>query len=265
MSTREPFRFSLLWVASLIVPAFGPLLGSLVLQWSSWRGIFGLLLVWAFIALFALWFSMPESNPKEQRQHHQLSWKILFNNYFTVLRNPIFMRNSLMVCFTFLGMIAWIAAGPFLVITKFQFSTFAFGLFQVMVFGGLILGAQFVNYRISKIGADRLIQQGLRIVMLGGVLAFCLTLLFPHFIWGLILSLMIFTFGSSLIGTPANRIAVEACTVPMGARMAVFSTMMSLSGFIGGLLVGTTYTGTLVWFGILLLLVAIATWWVKGI
>lgn len=261
--TRAIQIFAIMSSVTLIAPAFGPLLGSLVLQWGSWRGIFGLLLVWAFIALFALWFSMPESNPKEQRQHHQLSWKILFNNYFTVLRNPIFMRNSLMVCFTFLGMIAWIAAGPFLVITKFQFSTFAFGLFQVMVFGGLILGAQFVNYRISKIGADRLIQWGLRIVMFGGVLAFCLTLLFPHFIWGLILSLMVFTFGSSLIGTPANRIAVEACTVPMGARMAVFSTMMSLSGFIGGLLVGTTYTGTLVWFGILLLLVAIATWWVR--
>ena len=61
---------------TVIAPAFGPLLGSLVLHWGSWRWIFGLLLIWACIALLALWFLMPESNPKEKR--HTFNWKNLF-------------------------------------------------------------------------------------------------------------------------------------------------------------------------------------------
>ena len=170
------------------------------------------------------------------------------------------MRNTLMFCCTFLGIIAWIAAGPFLVITKFHLSTFVFGWFQAMIFGSLILGAQCVNRRVKKIGAERLIQWGLYITLFSGVLAFSVTWLFPQFLFGLVLSLMIFTFGSSLIDNPSHRIAIESCDAPMGARMAIFSTMMCLSGFIGGLLVGLTYTGTLVWFGILLLFVSIAAY-----
>lgn len=253
--TRAIQILAIMGSVTVLAPAFGPLLGSLTLQWFTWRGIFGLLLVWAFIALLALWFFMPESNPKEQR--HPLSWQRLFDNYLSVLRNPIFMQNTLMFCCTFLGMIAWIAGGPFLVITKFHLSTFVFGLFQAMIFGSLILGAQFVNHRVKAVGAGRLIQWGLRIILFSGVLALVLTWLFPQFLFGLVVSLMIFTFGSSLVDNPAHRIAIEACSVPMGARVAVFSTMMCLSGFIGGLLVGLTYTGTLVWFGILLFLVAL--------
>ncbi len=239
---------------TVLAPAFGPLLGSIILQSFSWRWIFGIQLIWALIALVALWFLMPESNPKKNR--HSLHWKKLLSNYFVVLSNPIFMRNTLMFCLTFLGMIAWIAAGPFLVITKFHFSTLAFGIFQAMIFGSLIIGAQVVNYLVKKIAANRLIDWGLAISLVGAILAFFLTLFFPHILLGLVVGLMIFTFGASLAFSPSHRIAIEACsTVPMGARMAVFSTLMSLFGFIGGLIVSLTYTGTLLWFGVLLLVV----------
>lgn len=238
----------------VLAPAFGPLVGGVLLQWLSWRWIFGLLAIWGFIGLSALWFLMPESNLPEKRQIHH--WKLLAKNYLSIFSNPTFLSNTLIFCVTFLGMIAWITAGPFIVITKFKLNTLIFGLLQALVFGGLIVGAQAVKYLVDKIGTGRLITLGLAINLLGSLSAFILTLLFPHFLMGLVIGLVFFSFGSSLAFSSLQRNAIEACTEPMGARIAVLSTLMSLFGAIGSLLVSLIYTGTLLWFGILLLIVS---------
>lgn len=241
---------------TVLAPAFGPLVGGFILTWVSWRWIFGILVIWALIALFVLYLWMPESNSKEKR--HSLNWQLIFKNYHSILSNPRFMLNTFIFCFTFLGMIAWIAAGPFLVIEKFKYSTFIFGICQALVFGSLILGAQVVKYLIHKINIDRLINLGIGLTLTGSVIGFLLSIIYPHFLLGLVLSLMMFTFGSSLSFSPSHRIAIEACPEPMGARMAIFSSLMSVFGVIGGLLVSATYTGSLLWISTLLLIVSLA-------
>ncbi len=246
---------ALMGCITVLAPAFGPLAGGLVLQVLSWRWIFGMLAIWALIGMTLLWILMPESNPLEKR--HTFDWKLLVRNYFGILNNPAFMLNTLISCSTFLGMIAWIAAGPFLVISQFKFNMLMFGVFQAMVFGNLIIGAQVVKYIIDRIGPERLINIGLMIVLFSGILALILTMLFPQFLFGLVISMIIFTFGSSLAFAPSHRIAIEACKEPMGARMAIFSTLMSAAGVVGGLLVSMTYSGTLLWFGSLLLIVGV--------
>jgi DHA1 family multidrug/chloramphenicol efflux transport protein-like MFS transporter len=162
-----------------------------------------------------------------------------------------------MWCFTFIGMISWITGGPFLIITTFKLSALVFGILQAMVFGSLIVAGLVVRIFVESMGPKRLIYLGLAIALFGSILALISTALLPHFLIGLIISLMIFTFGSSLAFTPSHRIAVEACAEPMGARMSVFGTLMTFSGFAGSLLVSLTYTGNLLWFGILLPIITI--------
>ena len=154
-------------------------------------------------------------------------------------------------------MIAWISAGPFLVMDKFKLNTFIFGIFQALVFGSLIIGSQCVKYLITKMEINNLINLGLIICLSGSIIGFTLSIIYPDFLPGLVLSLMIFTFGSSLAYSPSQRIAIEACKEPMGARMAVLSSMMCSFGVIGGLLVSSTYNGTLLWMTTLLLTVSI--------
>lgn len=240
---------------TVLAPAFGPLLGGIVLLGLNWRWIFGLLVIWAAVALILLWFVMPETNPKEKR--HPFAWQTLLTHYAKIISNPKFMLNTLVFCLTFLGMIAWIAAGPFLVINTFKSSALYFGLLQALIFSCLIIGSQVVKYTIDRLGPLRLINIGLLIVLIGGISALGLTFLFPHFLFGLVLSLMIFTFGSSMAFSPSQRVAIEASPEPMGARMAILSTLMSLFGAIGGILVSFTYTGTLFWFGSLLFIIAV--------
>src|SRR5579872_2836038 len=125
----------------------------------------------------------PESHPKENR--HLLEWKFILKNYLAVLKNKKFILNILTFCFTFIGMIAWISAGPFLVITTFKFNTLFFGIFQALVFGSLIIGNQCVKYLVEKIDSQKLINIGLMICFVGGILSLILTILFLHWLIGL--------------------------------------------------------------------------------
>lgn len=60
----------------IVAPAFGPLLGGLILQWFSWRWLFILLTVWASIALVGLAFFMPETHRAEKKTSTYSSFTI---------------------------------------------------------------------------------------------------------------------------------------------------------------------------------------------
>jgi Bcr/CflA subfamily drug resistance transporter len=234
----------------VIAPAFGPLVGSLILTYLNWRWIFGLLAICGAVGMAALWVYMPESNPKTNRTKFNI--KHILQNYTAIFFNAEFMLNTLIFCIGFMGIIAWVAGGPFLVIGAFKLSTASFGFFQLMIFGSMILGSRAVKPFMDRLGVQRLIDLGLYIVVLAGAIGLVLTWIFPHFIWGLIIALMLFVFGSGLAFSPSHRLAIEACDEPMGVRMAVFSSMLSFAAVAGGLLVSLTDNETLFWFGKLL-------------
>ena len=70
---------------------------------------------------------------------------------------------------------------------------------------------------------------------------------------------------SSLAFFPLQRVAIEACTEPMGARMAMLGTLMSLFGVAGSLVLSHLYNNTLFWFAVLLLVLSLATIFCYGL
>ncbi|MCD6046277.1 MAG: hypothetical protein K0R48_1440 [Gammaproteobacteria bacterium] len=72
----------------------------------------------------------------------------------------------------------------------------------------------------------------------GAILGLIFSLLFPHVLFYFILTLMIFALGNAVSFAPLQRLAIEASN-PMGARMAVLSSMMSGSGTRGSLMAGS--------------------------
>ena len=255
---------------NVLAPALGPLAGSLVLLVLSWRWIFVILMLWALVIGLLLWCFMPETNPKfylnksDQNNlnlNHEVHEKAisvaqLLKNYCSLFLNPKFMLNNLIFCFAFLGLIAWLSSGPFLVEQNYGSQSFYFAIFQILIFGSLILGSLLVKILVTKVGHARLINLGLSSIFLGGCLGFLFPLFYPTFLFGIVISLMILSFGVALSFSAIHRIAIESCTEPMGARMAVFTTLISLSGFLGTLVVSLTYSENLVRFGFLLFVVS---------
>lgn len=157
--------------------------------------------------------------------------------------------------FSVVAKIAWIVGGSFLITQQFKRNVLFFGLFQILIFDSQVISAYFVKRYVKPSNLAKLINGGIGIMICAGLIAFLLSLFFPHFLLRLISALMLYCAGSSLIA-PAQRLAIEACSQPMGTCIAVYSSFVSLFCGLGSVLVSTTYTGHLVWFGSLLLVVS---------
>lgn len=64
--------YSLVGASIGIFPAIGPVLGGIIAQQYGWRNIFIFLVGVALIVLYIIASRLPETHPKQQRQHHSL-------------------------------------------------------------------------------------------------------------------------------------------------------------------------------------------------
>lgn len=237
----------------MLAPAVGPLLGGFFLQWLSWRWIFVFLALSASIIWLGLCLFMSETHSSLQK--HMFRWSHVLLNYRQILKNKAFVLNLCIISFNVLAKVAWIVGGPFLIINHFKLNPLYFGLIQILVFGSQIFGAQLVKRVIHRIEINHLINQGLIISLFGSGLAVALSVMFPNKLIGLVICLMIFCFGTAL-SSPLQRLCIEACPEPIGARMAIYATAISLFCSLASFLFSFTYTGNLLWFASLLFIFA---------
>lgn len=237
----------------MLAPAVGPLVGGIFLQWLSWRWIFIFLALSANIIWLGLYFFMLETHGRMQKHMFHCSHVLI--HYRQILKNKAFMLNLTIISFNILAKVAWIVGGPFLIINQFKLNILYFGLIQILVFASQVLGAQLIKRVIHRIDINHLINQGLMISLLAGLLAVILSIMFPNKLIGLVICLMIFCFGTAL-SSPLQRLCIEACPEPMGARMAIYATSISLFCGLASFLFSFTYSGSLLWFASLLFVLA---------
>jgi len=242
----------------VLAPAFGPLLGGLILIYADWRWTFWPLFLLGLIVLLLLFKWMPESLPLEKR--HPLNLKLLIKQYVSILTNRQFMFLLSASGFQFCGFIAWLVSGPFLVIDDFHYSPAVFGILQVIIFGFYILANQQVKLVMDKLGLVRLIQVGLVISVLAGIFAVLAAICFPDSLVGFIINMSLYSFGFGFTSAPLQRVAIEASNQPMGSRMAILSTLFGAGGAAATGLINIFYDGKLISLALVLLIVSVLSY-----
>ncbi|WP_409306603.1 MFS transporter, partial [Pseudomonas putida] len=140
---------------ALLSPLLGPLVGTLLLQWLDWRWLFVAFAIGAVLAWLLLYRLMPETLGVERRDGSRLAFTPihllpLLAGYGQLLGNRRFVAGSAALGLVGLPLIGWIGLSPVLLIHDEGLSTLEYALWQLPVFGGLILG----NLTINRI-ADR--------------------------------------------------------------------------------------------------------------
>ncbi|MFC2484767.1 MAG: multidrug effflux MFS transporter [Haemophilus parainfluenzae] len=161
---REMTRFfGLLMTINGLAPIISPILGSLLLEYISWKGVFVFLaLIGVIVLIFS--FRLKESLSVENRLQGSI-----FSTFLTfgeIIKNRLFMSYVGIQSFLLGSMFAYIAASPFILQSFYGLSAFIFSLCFGANGAALVIGA--------NIGGKLPNRQALAI----GVLAFVVAALY---------------------------------------------------------------------------------------
>ena len=151
---REMTRFfGLLMTINGLAPIISPILGSLLLEYISWKGVFVFLaLIGVIVLIFS--FRLKESLSVENRL--QGSIFSTFLTFGVIIKNRLFMSYVGIQSFLLGSMFAYIAASPFILQSFYGLSAFIFSLCFGANGAALVIGAnvggKFPNRKALAIG-----------------------------------------------------------------------------------------------------------------
>ncbi len=229
----------LVWMgtAAIIAPAIGPVLGGLLLLFTKWNGIFLSLFILGIIALVGLWLIMPESLGSHNQK--SLHVKRLCSAYHNILTNSSFLVSALSFALAYAGIIGWITISPFILMEKLLLTPSQFGMLQLPVFGGYIVGAQLVKYFMKRMEKENIISVGLMIAAVSGLFLLFFSYMFTSSISSFIVPMAVYSFGFGFAAAPLNRVTLTATHEQKGAAMAIFYLAMAASGTLISLILST--------------------------
>ncbi|WP_380182492.1 MFS transporter [Kalamiella sp. sgz302252] len=192
---------------ALLSPLLGPLAGSLLLQWFSWRVLFlGIGLI-ALAVLAGLWRWMPETLGVVRKDGAVVDAVPLrvgktVGLYISLWREYRFISGTVALGLFSLPLVAWVGMSPLLLMATLGYSQTTYALLQFPVFGGVIAGTLLLNALASRYSLRRLffialVPSGAGAVGLGLFSCFAITL--PWMILLLALYAMGLGFGSSIL------------------------------------------------------------------
>lgn len=226
---------------TILAPALGPLAGAILLYIISWRDIFMLLAIFAFLSLIGIYFKMP--NYKDER--HSLQIKKILANYKEIILNKRFTVNTVSYCCLFASLIAWITVGPFIIVDQFHLSKITFAICQMVIFGGFIIGSLSLKLALFSNHPYMIVRIGLILNILIILLSLTLTILFPtNYIVALIIPLCCYAYISGALMPILSRKAIDASNSPHGATLAVQATLFCGFGALSSAVIGYFYHGT---------------------
>jgi DHA1 family bicyclomycin/chloramphenicol resistance-like MFS transporter len=126
-------------------PILAPTLGSLVLRWTDWRGIFGVLAaLGAAIGVMAA-LALPETLPAQRRA--RLGIRPTLRSYGLILRDRTFVGLALVAGFGMAAIFAYVGGSSYVLQDEYGLSEQAFGLVFGAGAAGLIAASQ-LNVRL---------------------------------------------------------------------------------------------------------------------
>ncbi len=235
-----------------VVPMLGPPITGVLLEFISWRAVFGLLTLITLVLLALVQFKVPET--LRQPDPSATDARRILANCLETLRNPASIGFSLMACTIYGGMFAWLSTIPYVARDTFGLSGAA---------AGWIIGASSLatwagattNNRLTGRWPVRRILDLSATLTISGALATLGAALFLT--WGphgtptplallalIVIPAMVFCFTFGLTQPTAIVMALHPLPHIAGTASALGASFQTLSGALFSTLAAELYTGT---------------------
>ncbi len=235
MFDREDFArtMSFITLVMTVAPLIAPMIGGYIAVWFGWRFIFWLLAMYAVIVIGLVFFFIPETLPVDKRPPLRIRGTL--RNYFKILRTRVSLGYILASGFSFAGMFSFLTAGSFVYIDYYGVSTQNFGfLFGLNVICLIIMTA--INGKfVKKVGSEKMLQFGLSVQLLAGVLLIC-GQVFQLGLWGTVIPVMLYIGIISIIGSNIMACVLSDYPELAGTASSLAGTMrFGIGTIIGGI------------------------------
>lgn len=226
---------ALLGNVALLSPLLGPMIGSLLLEWMSWREMFLLLGVAAAGIWLCLYGFMPETvgalrHDGQMQAPVPFSWRQTLQRYLALLRHRRFLAASIALGLMSLPLIAWIGLAPVLMIQLLGLTPREYALWQIPIFSAVMLGNLILDRLLTTLALPRLIQLALLPFCLG-LLSLAGSALLGAGLQALIASLALYAVGLGMSNAALYRMALFATDDSKGLVSAMIGvTSISVMG-----------------------------------
>lgn len=242
--------FSRLLLVVMLAPVLAPMVGSVLLQWMNWHGVFVFLAVIGGVIGLLVLFFLPESLPPERRS--ALSLGAVLTSYRILLRDRVMVSMVLVVGFMTGALFVFITTSPFVYqevygLTELQFA-FAFGANAVF----FAISSQ-LNPILLRRWSPAQILRVVQIVFLSACALLLVSVLLFHNFWAFVIpfSLASLAFGASNPNAQAialhrhgERAGAAAALVGAG-RFGIAGAVAPVVGLFGNISAVTSAAGLL--------------------
>lgn len=160
--------FALTMAINGLAPILAPVIGGQLLNFTSWRGVFLVLMAFGAILLVAAALSLGESLPLERR--HTGGIGATLGTFRTLLADRHFVGYALASGLGFAAMFAYISGSPFVLEDIYGASPQLFSLIFAANALGIVITSQISGRLVQKVNPRKLLAIGLTGSLTGGLL-----------------------------------------------------------------------------------------------
>ncbi len=226
--------FSLLMLVTSIGPIIAPVVGSLLLTVTSWRGIFVILTLVGVLLFFAVAFGLGETLPLGQRLSGGVSASLVaFRDLFA---NRPFVGYALSCGFAFAAVIVYYADSPFVLQNIYGVPPQRFGLLFGINALGIFTMSQVNGRLVGRVSPQKLLTWGVAALAVTGV-SLLVVVASGIGLVGLLVSFFVMTASLGLI-IPNSATLALSTTRTAGSASALLGLLQLAIGSVIAPLVG---------------------------
>ena len=148
--------FAKLFLVVGAVPMVAPVVGSFILQLTTWRGVFVLIALIGVVMAVVTFFVLPETLPPEERS--PVPARRLVRTYASLLVDRTFIAPAMTASLAFAGLFVWINSSSFVLQEEYDVSSLAYGMVFATATFALIVGSQLSGMMTDRFGLLRVLR-----------------------------------------------------------------------------------------------------------
>lgn len=235
---------SLLMTVNFLAPIVAPVLGSQLIVFTSWHGIFISQALIGIVFLLAVTFGLSETLEASRRQSGGIT--TLLSAFRGLLTDRHFVGYALSSSFAFSAGIVYISVSPFILQNIYGLSPQIFGFLFGINALGLTIMSQVSAKLIGRVSPQRLLTWGIAAIALAGA-TLLLVVLSGTSLFGVLLSFFVITASLGFIAPNATALALANTTArTAGSASALLGVLQFSIGAVVAPLVGIGGTTTAV-------------------